>query len=211
MGSPRTGTTALQYSMENSGLNVCPGDPFYIGSDQFVAVTNRHDHCSLAAKVFTEYDGFKIILNHSLQILEMAEKNDAKLILTRRHDFLSFMASYIGLLNHNIGPDPYSYEGWTSSGKQMIYKPIPFVEHTIDKFLHYNHMIDEVYSQHKNYLTTIHYEDPSNGIADLENYFDREIDLQLAPNVSLSEYFVNHEDFERDMKKILKDVFKDAH
>jgi hypothetical protein len=65
-------------------------------------------------------------------------------------------------------------------------------------------MIDFVYNQHKNYLTTVHYEDPESGISDLQNYFDREINLPLAPNSDLSKYFVNPEEFREDIEKRLK-------
>ena len=202
---PRTGSEALVHSLANAGLNICPSEPFNIDSTTISGV-DRYDHLAFTRKIFESYDGFKIIIHHTMQLLDMCEKNDAKLILIKRNNYLSSIASYIGLLRGKIGIDDDSskHETWTSAGKGMVYEPIPFINHTLDRFLYHNYLIDHVYNQHECYLTTIHYEDPSRGISDLENYFECDIDLNLKQNTPLSEYFVNHEEFKDDIEKRLK-------
>ena len=200
---PRTGSEALIHALLNSGLNVCPNEPFYVDNNLIPGV-DRHNHIEFTRKILEDYDGFKISLGHTMQLLDMCEQTNSKLILLRRNNFYAFIASYIGLLTGNMGKDSSSQETWTSSGKEMIYEPMPFIDHIIDRFLYYNHLIDSVYNSHESYLTTVHYEDPLSGITDLENYFNREINLQLTPNPPLSKYFLNHEEFKLDIEKRLK-------
>lgn len=204
---PRTGSEALMHALSDSGLNVCPGEPFYIDNDLITGV-DRRDHIKFTKKIFEDYDGFKIIIGHTMQLLDMCEQTNSKLILLKRNDFFAFIASYMGLLTGSMGKDPSSQETWTSSGKEMIYKPIPFMNHIIDKFLYHNYLIDQVYNHSTSYLTTVHYENPQSGITDLENYFNREINLQLTPNPPLSKYFLNHEEFKSDIEERLKKLDK---
>lgn len=211
LGLPRTGTCALRNSLSNAGLNVCPDEPFFADSVKYFTTPYRHDHLQYSQKIFSRYDGFKIIAGHSEQVLDICELNDAKLILTRRHNFLFFMASYYMLLtgqNTNITAarrgdqsNMLSYDTWTSSGNKAVYKPNHWIDHVVDKFSYYNYLVDNVYNQHKNYLTTVGFEDVTEGVSDLENYFDRPISLDITSNTSLAKYFVNHEEFEEDIKR----------
>lgn len=190
-------------SLSKSGLSVCPNEPFYVTNNDMWDV-NRYDHVAFASKIFESYDGFKIIIGHTMQMIDMASKNNARIILLKRNDYLKSLASYIVLMSGSRIDDSSTFETWTSTGRNMIYKPTPFTDHMLDKFLYQNYLIDHVYNQHECYLTTVNYEDPIPGISVLENYFECDIDLQLKQNVPLSEYFVNHEEFKDDIEKRLK-------
>lgn len=216
LGLPRTGTCALRHSLMRAGLSVCPDEPYYIDGFKNMTAAYRHDHLRYSKKIFNEYDGFKIIAGHSEQVLDICALNDAKLILTRRHNFLFFMASYYMLLtgqNANITEarggkrsNMLSYDTWTSSGNKAVYEPNRWIDHVVDKFSYYNYLVDNVYNQHKNYLTTVDFEDVTKGISDLENYFDRPIDHNITSNTSLAKYFVNPEEFEEDIKHRQKKI-----
>lgn len=209
LGLPRTGTCALRHSLEATGLNICPGEP-YFQTDHApkVSATWRHDHIRYSNKIFEIYDGFKIIVGHSEQVLDICANNNAKLILTRRRDFLSFMASYYILINgaHTGRRDPREYSTWTSTGHKVEYKPMPFTSHHIDKFLYYNHLIDNVYNKNQSYLTTVNFEDVSAGVSDLENYLDSPIDLNITANTSISKYFTNPEEFKEDIENRVRKI-----
>jgi len=225
MGLPRTGTCALRHSLINSGLKVHPGEPYFATDVAIEGASYRHDHIAFSKKLFSSYDGFKIIVGHSEQVLDMCEQNNAKLILLKRNNFLAFLASYYILVSgkHNfsaLGLEkdvPHkryrqtsskivteSFSTWTSTGNEVVYKPLPFMNYSVDKFLYYNYMIDNVYNQHKNYLTTVDFEDVTKGVSDLENYFDRPINLDITSNTTLSKYFVNHEEFKEDIERRIK-------
>lgn len=211
LGPPRTGTCALRYSLIHSGLSVCPGEPFFADGFKDFTSVNRHNHLRYSDEIFKDYDGFKIIVGHSEQVLDICTQNNAKLILTRRHNFLSFMASYYVLVTgqhpkagKNTGANPESYSTWTSSGNGVVYKPLPFMNHVVDKFLYYNYLIDNVWNKHENYLTTIDFEDVTKGVSDLENYFDISINLNITSNTLLSKYFINHEEFRLDVENRMK-------
>jgi len=211
LGLPRTGTCALRHSLIDSGLSVCPGEPFFAEEFKNFTSIHRHNHLKYSGEIFKDYDGFKIIVGHSEQVLDICAQNNAKLILTRRHNFLSFMASYYVLVTgqhkrtgKNTGSNSESYSTWTSTGNEVIYKPLPFMNYVVDRFLYYNYLIDNVYNKHENYLTTIDFEDVTKGVSDLENHFDIPINLNITSNTLLSKYFINHEEFRLDVENRMK-------
>jgi len=224
---PRTGSTAVMKSLataldaDNSfGNKVCESEPFWLPQRREMNLTtNLHDHVGLAKKLFEEYDGFKIIINQTMQLREICDENNAGLILIRRNDYLATLASLIIMLT--IGPElasgrcfkagllsPKSYQTWTSTRKKMVYNPndktLAYLNYQINQILYANHLIDNVFPTYSNYVTTINYENQTPGIEALEEYFGVEIPLMLAPSRPLSDYFVNHKEFKSDIEDRIK-------
>ena len=224
---PRTGSTAVMKSLataldaDNSfGNKVCESEPFWLPQRREMNLTtNLHDHVGLAKKLFEEYDGFKIIINQTMQLREICDENNAGLILIRRNDYLATLASLIIMLT--IGPElasgrcfkagllsPKSYETWTSTRKKMVYNPndktLAYLNYQINQILYANHLIDNVFPTYSNYVTTINYENQTPGLEALEEYFGVEIPLMLAPSRPLSDYFVNHKEFKSDIEDRIK-------
>tara|TARA_R110000868_G_scaffold277530_2_gene537328 strand:+ start:2889 stop:3569 length:681 start_codon:yes stop_codon:yes gene_type:complete len=212
---PRTGSSCVIRSFSKSGINACLEEPFFDGSSKLVATdrlrsiavdADRLDHIEYSKKLFEKYDGFKILSNQTMQLLDICDKNNAGLILLKR-DYFSTVASLIGLLTENMGHDPSTYNTWTSSGKGMIYDPnIPFFNITLKRFLYHNYLIDNILNKSKNYVTTIQYENPDQSKKDLENYFGKEIIFDIMKPTSLDSYFINVDEFISDIENRLRDM-----
>ena len=224
---PRTGSTAVMKSLAAAldddtsvGNKICKSEPFWLAQrHEMNLITNLHDHVGLAKKLFEEYDGFKIIINQTMQLREICDENNAGLILIRRNDYLATLASLIIMLT--IGPElasarafkagllsPKSYETWTSTRKKMVYNPndktLAYLNYQINQIFYANHLIDNVFPTYSNYVTTINYENQTPGLEALEEYFGVEIPLILAPSRPISDYFVNHEEFKKDVEDRIK-------
>ena len=203
---PRTGSSTVIRSFGKSGINVYLDEPFFDGCPKLVDA-NRLDHIEYSKKLFEKYDGFKIMSNQTMQLLDICDKNNAGLILLKR-DYLSTIASFIGLITKNMGNDPTLYNTWTSTGKGMVYDPekIPFLNSNLQRFLYHNYLIDNIFNKSKNYITTIQYENPNQSKEDLKNYFGKDIHLDVMTPTPLNSYFVNPEEFKSDIKNRIKDI-----
>ena len=215
---PRTGSNALMSSLSAAGKSVCDGEPFWQAQRRKMnLIDNFQDHIGLTKKLFEKYDGFRILINQTKQLKEMCIENNAGLILIRRNDYLATLASQIILLAKNNVKhyqyqdgqlSPKSYETWTSTSKKMIYDPnnkmLVWFSEQINQMLYANYLIDNIFPTYANYVTTINYENPIQGLNDLEEYFGVKIPLTLAPSRPLSDYFVNHEEFKSDIEARIK-------
>jgi len=213
---PRTGSNALMSSLSAAGKSVCDGEPFWIAQRRKMnLIDNFQDHIGLTKKLLEKYDGFRIIINQTKQLKEMCNENNAGLILIRRNDYLATLASQIILLANNSVKyyqagqlSPKSYDTWTSTSRKMVYDPnnkmLVWLNEHIDQMLYANYLIDNIFPAYSNYVTTINYENPTQGLKDLEEYFSMKIPLTLAASRPLSDYFVNHEEFKSDIEAKIK-------
>ena len=213
---PRTGSNALMSSLSAAGKSVCDGEPFWLAQRRKMnLIDNFQDHIGLTKKLFEKYDGFRILINQTNQLKEMCNENNAGLILIRRNDYLATLASQIILLANNSVKyyqagqlSPKSYDTWTSTSRKMVYDPnnkmLVWLNEHIDQMLYANYLIDNIFPAYSNYVTTINYENPTQGLKDLEEYFSMKIPLTLAASRPLSDYFVNHEEFKSDIEAKIK-------
>ena len=213
---PRTGSNALMSSLSAAGKSVCDGEPFWPAQRRKMnLIDNFQDHIGLTKKLFEKYDGFRILINQTNQLKEMCNENNAGLILIRRNDYLATLASQIILLANNSVKyyqagqlSPKSYDTWTSTSRKMVYDPnnkmLVWLNEHIDQMLYANYLIDNIFPAYSNYVTTINYENPTQGLKDLEEYFSMKIPLTLAASRPLSDYFVNHEEFKSDIEAKIK-------
>ena len=213
---PRTGSNALMSSLSAAGKSVCDGEPFWLPQRRKMnLIDNFQDHIGLTKKLFKKYDGFRILINQTNQLKEMCNENNAGLILIRRNDYLATLASQIILLANNSVKhyqagklSPKSYDTWTSTSKKMVYDPngkmLVWLNEGINQMLYANYLIDNIFPTYSNYVTTINYENPANGLNDLEEYFGIKIPLTLAASRPLSDYFINHEEFKSDIEDRIK-------
>ena len=218
----RTGSNALMTALSAAGKSVCNGEPFWLAQRRKMnLIANPHDHIGLTKKLFKEYDGFRIIINQTMQLKEICDQNKADLILLRRNDYLATLASQIILLTNNSVKyykagllSPKSYTTWTSTNRKMVYDPNDKIlgsghwpnriTSQLNQILYTNYLIDNIFPTYSNYVTTINYENPAPGLKDLKEYFGMEIPLMLAPSRPLSDYFVNHEEFKSDIEDRIK-------
>jgi len=83
-------------------------------------------------------------------------------------------------------------------------KMLVWLNEHIDQMLYANYLIDNIFPAYSNYVTTINYENPTQGLKDLEEYFSMKIPLTLAASRPLSDYFVNHKEFKSDIEAKIK-------
>ena len=214
----RTGSSAIMRALTAAGINHCDV-PFWMHQRRNMNLTtNPHNHIEWSKKVFEKYDGFKIAFKQSLQLKEICDENNASLVLVRRNDYLATLASQIifgndpnnlnGKYNKVGQMSAKSHETWTSTSRKMVYDPndrmLAWLSYQIDDLFYGNYLIDNIFPAYSNYVTTINYENPANGLKDLKEYFGVEIPLTLAASRPLSDYFVNHEEFKSDIEAKIK-------
>lgn len=205
---PRSGSNALVHALKNAELRVDLDEPFTLMNinDKQAKAHMHLDHIQQSRELFKTLDGFKILHRQTEVLREICEKNHAKLILLKRNDLYAQIASWICLMSRDKLSDSGSYETWTSSGLNTLYDPDVLDKRfgSFDVALHHfmrgNYLIDNILTDYPSYLTTVCYENPSDGLNVLKEYFNRDIDLKMGPNTPLKEYFVNHEEFEMDIK-----------
>lgn len=213
--SARTGSHYLLYTLRDAGINVCPSEPFWITNRHKFKTNNYYDHVDYASVVLKQYDGFKIIFNHTMQLQEMCNANNAKLIVLKRNNLHAQLASYIIFALTNGTGDVNSYKGWTSTSKKMTYSKelvanIPFFDHRIDSILYSNYLTDNFFPKHENYLTTVVYEHMEDSKKILEDHFKVKLDLNNPPESNIGDYFTNPDEFISDIDhriKMLSDCF----
>lgn len=212
MSMARSGSHAVVHSLANAGLNVCLTEPYWMGSRH--KTNYPYNHIAYSKDLFMQYDGFKIIFNQTQQLKEICEENNAGLILIRRKSLLHQIASYIKFAHGHGGKDTSTYKGWTSTGAMEftndLIDNIPFFTERVDNMIYGNYLIDNVYINYPNYVTTICYEEPEKSNDMLCGYFHRDISINIAPQEPLSSYFTNPDDFISAIKsrtKMLSDCF----
>lgn len=205
---PRSGSNALIHALKNADLKVDLDEPFTLMNinDKKSKSHMPLDHIGHSVNLFKSFDGFKILHRQTEVLREICEKSDAKLILLKRNDLYAQIASWVCLMLRDTLPDSSSHATWTSSGLNTLYDPealdVRFgsFDVALHHFIRGNYIIDNVLINYPSYLTTVCYETPNQGLNDLREYFDRDINLNLAPNQPLKNYFVNHKEFESDIK-----------
>lgn len=205
---PRSGSNALIHSLINSDVKIGLEEPFTLSdkNDKIFSENMSIDHLKSSRNLFETADGFKILHRQTEVLREICEENNAKLILLKRNDLNAQIASWIVLMTRNILPLSDSYNTWTSTGLKMKYDPdildkrFGSFDIVLHHFMRGNHLIDNVLINYPSYLTTICYENPEPGVSVLGSYLKRDIELSIPSNKTLDNYFVNHKEFESDIK-----------
>lgn len=197
---PRSGSHATMNAMRQMGLKVPK-------NNQPLSLGLIVDHVKMSKDIFNEYDVFNIEGKQTLQLQQILEETDSNLICLRRTDIFCAIASFWGFMNGNCS-DTNSRLEWTATGKKSIYDP-DVIERVFDfnsfinSVVYCNHLVDNVFSKHKSFVTTINYESPEAGISKASEYFNTSMKLDFGPIPNLSDYFLNHEEFKSDIENRL--------
>lgn len=197
---PRSGSHATMNAIQASGLKIPPyNQPLSRG----LVV----DHVKMAKDIFDKYDVFNIEGKQTLQLEQILNETGASLICLRRSDIFCTIASFWGFMNGNCH-DTNSRSNWTATGKNSVYNP-DVIERVFDfntfinSVIYCNHLVDNVFSKYSSFVATINYESSEDGVSKVSEHFNKSIDLDLGPVPTLSDYFVNHEEFKSDIENRL--------